>query len=238
MYKTNLHYLKKMEAWLLPFTCILCKNKSHSLRDLCTECEERLPFLKKSCLRCAYPVAKSIYCEACVTTEPPYHFIGALYLYQAPIMQLILELKFNNALANARLLGELLAQKIKNVWYSNQPLPDVILPIPLHSSRLKERGFNQAIEIARPVAKVINRSLACHTAYRIKATLAQATLNLTERRQNMKQAFSIDKNISNLHIAVIDDVMTTGETIREFCKTLKQSGARKIDVWCCARAIK
>lgn len=186
--------------------------------------------------RYAHSIKDLVYCEACETLEPPYDTISALYLYQAPIMQLILELKFKHVLANARLLGELLAQKIKTDWYANQPLPDMILPIPLHFSRLKERGFNQAIEIARPIAKAIKRPLAYHFAQRIKPTSAQATLNLAERRQNIKQAFIIRENISNLHIAVIDDVITTGETIREFCKTLRQSNPRRIDVWCCARA--
>ncbi|MBV8802513.1 MAG: ComF family protein [Gammaproteobacteria bacterium] len=237
MYKNKLHYLRKMETLLLPYTCILCKKMPIPVRDLCSECEQCLPTLNKSCARCAYPISESIYCESCETIEPPYDSIHTLYLYKAPIMQFILELKFKHVLVNARLLGELMAQKIKNVWYADKALPDIILPIPLHFSRMKERGFNQAVEIARPIAKVIQRPLVYDIAQRIKATSAQATLNLAERRQNMQQAFIIRKNISHLHIAVIDDVITTGETIREFCKMLKQSGAAKIDVWCCARAM-
>jgi ComF family protein len=240
MYKNKVHYLRKMAAWLLPFSCILCKKESFLARDLCHDCEQVLPLLKKHCLQCAYPLDETLpdtVCESCVKIPSPFDAIHILYLYKAPIKQLILELKFKYILLHAQLLGDLLAQKIKEKWYVEKPLPDIIIPIPLHSIRLKERGFNQALEIARPIAKSINRPIAYHLAQRIKATSAQATLNLTQRQQNIQQAFVVQPNVLNQHVAVIDDVMTTGETIREFCKAIRQAGARQVDVWCVARAV-
>jgi ComF family protein len=235
------HYLKKMEAWLLPYTCILCKNLTNHSRDLCEPCHQRLPILTNPCLRCAHPLmetTKDNYCQACQLHARPMDTTYALFLYQAPITQLILELKFKHMLINARILGELMAYQIKHQWYAQKPLPDIIMPIPLHVSRLKERGFNQALEIARPIAKYIQRPLNYQAAQRIKSTAAQATLNAIERQQNIQNAFVLTESLNHQHIAVVDDVITTGETIMEFCHTLKQNGVRKIDVWSCARAYK
>jgi ComF family protein len=230
------HYLKKIESWLLPYTCLLCKRSTNSMRDLCNDCEESLPLLNHACLHCAYPMLKNRNCNQCSKQSPSFDTIHALYLYEMPIKQLIHELKFKCVLVNARLLGELLAKQIQKNWYAQKPLPNCIIPIPLHPNRLKERGFNQALEIARPIAKAIKRPIKHKNIQRIKPTFAQATLNLVERHQNVQDAFRVDLDLTHQHIAVIDDVMTTGETVMAFCKTLKQAGAHKIDVWCCARA--
>lgn len=226
---------KKIYAWLLPFTCLLCGTLSDRNQDLCQSCYQDLPLAKHSCLKCAIPISTIGICGQCLQKTPPLDKTYALFLYQNPITKLILELKFNQAIVNARVLGELLTEKIQTTWYKINPLPDVIIPIPLHASRLKERGFNQALEIARPIAKALKLPLSIHSCIRVKPTAAQATLHAAERQQNMKHAFSIKEDFSNQHIAVIDDVITTGSTINEFCAALKQNGAKSIDVWCCAR---
>jgi ComF family protein len=231
-------YLKKIESWLLPYVCILCKKRTSTIRDLCNDCEQSLPLLNHSCLRCADPMANSIaaYCHQCIKQPPPFDATYALYRYEMPIKQLILELKFKQALVNARVLGELLANQIQKNWYAQKTLPDCIVPIPIHANRLKERGFNQALEIARPIAKAIQRPIQRKSIDRIKPTLAQSTLNAVERHLNMQEAFIVDLDLTHQQIAVIDDVITTGETVMAFCKMLKQAGAHSIDVWCCARA--
>jgi ComF family protein len=115
--------------------------------------------------------------------------------------------------------------------------PDCIIPVPLHSRRLRERGYNQALEIARPLAKHLNIPIDVTSFRRIKATVPQAMLSYDDRANNIRGAFAINKAISYKHIVVIDDVITTGATITEFCKTLLQSGDVTIEVWALARAI-
>lgn len=231
-------FLKKFATWLMPHSCVFCRNITDRSQDLCLSCLEHLPIIKQSCLSCAniLPAThQNGMCGQCLKQKPPFDTTHALFHYQPPIPKLILDLKFHQALTHAKLLGELLAEKILFEWYQNKALPSAIIPIPLHTDRLKERGFNQAIEIARPVAKALKRPLLLHDAVRIKSTVPQTTLSAKERKLNIKNAFLIKKSFENQHIAVIDDVITTGNTIYEFCYLLKKQGAAKISVWCCAR---
>lgn len=227
---------QSLYQWFFPYSCVLCGKVSDQKQDLCKACHAELPESEQGCVYCAIPIPTQGICGHCLKEKPPFDHTHALFLYEKPITTLILELKFKQALVNARVLGELLAEKIHHHWYLNRPLPDVILPIPLHRDRLKERGFNQALEIARPIAKLLKRPLETHAAIRTKATPAQATLSGEQRKKNMQSAFQIHADFSRQHVAVIDDVITTGSTVHEFCTVLKQKGARIIDVWCSARA--
>lgn len=227
--------IKKLLSWLLPYTCILCGNFSHREQDLCASCYQDLPTPLNACHTCAAPLSVGTTCGQCLQQKHPFNATYVLFDYQAPIDRLLLELKFNQALINARVLGELMAEKIHSTWYKNNPLPDVMIPIPLHTTRLKERGYNQAIEIARPIAKFHRLPINIRACQRIKPTAPQAMLTATERENNVKQAFNSQARFDGQHIAVIDDVITTGNTVREFCHLLKNQGARHIDVWCCAR---
>lgn len=228
------HFFKTLMAWLFPHTCILCGHGAERLHDLCHACRDILPRAMHACLRCAIPMPESGICGLCLTTSPPFDITHALYLYAMPITKLILELKFNQKLVNARVLGELLSEKIMNT-YMNTPLPECIIPMPLHVARLKERGFNQAMEIARPIALTTGLPIVWKNMVRIKATQPQAMLSAAERTKNIQDAFAITQPLAQKHVAVLDDVITTGNTIREFCSCLKQHGAQKIDVWCIAR---
>ena len=227
--------LKSVYHWLLPRVCILCKNLSQQSLDICKPCAAELPTLKHCCQTCGLPGWETIRCGQCLQMNPPFDITHTLFSYEAPIPKLILDLKFQQALTHARLMGEMLAAKIQNEWYQKTELPGAIIPMPLHKERLRERGFNQAIEIAKPIAKQLNLPLLTHAAVRVKSTAAQATLSGDERRKNIRHAFIIKKEFKNIHIAVVDDVITTGSTIHEFCRMLKKHGAHKISVWCCAR---
>lgn len=167
--------------------------------------------------------------------SPPMDRTYALFLYEPPITRLILDLKFGHALLNSRILGELLAEKIKNEWYCDKPLPEIIFPIPLHNNRLKERGFNQALEITKPLAKLLDLPIENSACQRIKPTAAQATLLAEQRKHNILNAFQISTSLNYHHVAIVDDVITTGHTVMEFSKHLKKAGVNIIDVWCCAR---
>lgn len=229
-------WMKNFMSLVFPYTCLLCKSKSDRHQDLCSACYRDLPFATHCCEQCAIPMSRhEKQCGQCLKHPPFFDKAYTLFIYQNPVTALLLALKFNQAIVNARILGELLAETARIHWYQDKPYPDALIPIPLHPTRLKERGFNQALEIARPVAKMLQLPLLAEAGARIKATAPQASLKASMRLQNVNRAFSIKNDFLNQHVAVIDDVMTTGSTMNAFCSELKAKGARRIDVWCCAR---
>ncbi|EKD54708.1 MAG: Protein GntX [uncultured bacterium] len=235
-----INYFKKIINRLLPYPCLFCKKMAASSLHACQACLHDLPILPYGCLRCAniLPIsAQKDLCGQCLKNPSAFDETHAIFIYQPPITRLILDLKFHHALVNGRLIGELLAEKIEQEWYREKTLPTAIIPVPLHQKRLKERGFNQAIEIARPIKKKLKLPLLKMHCARIKPTKAQANLPANERKQNVLNAFTIRYPIKHQHVAVIDDVMTTGATLNEFCRILKKHGVQKIDVWCTARAL-
>ncbi|MEN9916293.1 MAG: competence protein [Pseudomonadota bacterium] len=153
--------------------------------------------------------------------------------YTEIIKKMITGLKFQQKLIYAHILGTLLAEKI-SAQYQDETLPDVIIPVPLHKKRLYERGFNQAIELARPISKILNIRIDCKSCERVRNTAAQSMLPAKQRSNNVKNAFVAKQNHGQ-HIALLDDVMTTGHTLIELSRALYDVGVKRIDVWCCAR---
>ena len=144
---------------------------------------------------------------------------------------LIAGLKFNAEHKNARSLVLLLAEKLKNA-----PRPDCIVPVPLHKARYRQRSFNQVIEIARVVIKELQLPVDLDCCIRHRDTPHQTELTGKQRRENIKNAFTVMQPMQARHIAIIDDVMTTGSTVNELARVLKKAGAARVDVWICARA--
>jgi len=232
--------IKIITKEIFPPVCIVCGQFTYRKHDLCKLCYQDLPLLSYSCQRCATPLPPCMdhsVCGQCLYHPPLFNKVYALYRYEFPVMQFILQLKFTYSLLHARVLGELMAEAISQSWYIFKPLPELIIPVPLHPQRLKERGFNQALEIARPIAKQLRIPLNPYCAQRIKYTVPQATLPANKRPQNIKGAFFISHLPPVNHIAIIDDVMTTGQTINELCSAFKQKGITQIDIWCCARPL-
>ncbi len=230
------HIQDWMNTWILPFTCIFCGKSSDRQQDLCSACLQDLPIIAQSCPRCANKILSSASCVACLNNPPPFSAAYALFAYEQPVVAMLLKLKFRGQLAYARILGELLAEKIAMEWYRLKPLPDLLMPVPLHEHRLQERGFNQALELARPLAKALGLKLDWQSARRLKNSPPQMKLAASQRRSNLKNAFEVDVAVAGKHIAILDDVMTTGTTAREFSQALLAAGANRVDVWCCARA--
>jgi len=143
-------------------------------------------------------------------------------------------LKFHQQLGLARLLGEQLARRLA----PETARPDLIIPVPLHGARLRERGYNQALEIARPVARAFGVLLDFRSLVRVRATAPQTGMTVAARRKNLRGAFAwhAGSEMRNLRVALVDDVMTTGSTVQAAAKCLRAAGAREVEIWVIARA--
>jgi ComF family protein len=177
---------------------------------------------------------KFIICGNCHKNPPLFNRTISVLRYQSPITQVIARLKFGKKLVYSELLAQLLCEKLSST-YQQIPFPQAIIPIPLHARRLRERGYNQVIEIARSVSKTLKIPVLSTHCIKNRATLAQSTLVAKKRAKNIKNAFSIKKPIDSQYVAILDDVVTTGSTVRELSAVLLRAGVKKIDVWCCAR---
>jgi len=234
--KTSNNWLNIIQNYLLPPTCILCGFAGDTGLDLCSSCHRHLPRNTDCCYQCAevfpQPISFPCLCGRCLQRRPAFDETHAPFLHQGAIRHLISQLKFNGHYKNARLLGCLLAEHIDN----SSEKPELLIPIPLHPSRYRQRGFNQAIEIARTVSKQLHIPLDLYSCQRQRDTPHQTSLTAKQRRRNIKNAFTLRKPITAQHVAILDDVMTTGATAHELAKTLKQAGVMRVDVWVCARA--
>lgn len=218
-----------IQFWLTQ-DCLLCGTLSGA-QPLCAVCHEALPRPATACPVCAAPGSGEI-CGECLKHPPSFDHTQAALNYTFPVDKLIQAYKYQQQLALARLFGTLLSQAVRA-----QPRPDIILPMPLHPTRLRERGFNQALEIAKFIAQVLHRPLATNTARRRVNTLSQATLEWDARQKNMQDAFACDTPLQGQRIALVDDVMTSGATLNALAKTLKRAGAAQVDAWVVARAL-
>jgi ComF family protein len=229
----------RLAASLLPPVCALCgaAGVQHAgrLRDLCPACQQALPWADAHCTRCALPLsatAVEALCGRCQTQPPAFESCLSPFEYRAPLDHLLLGLKFNGRLAQARLLGELMADWLSAVV--DTP-PDHIIPVPLHATRLRERGFNQAVELARPIACHFGLAVNTGAVQRTRATSPQSDLSRKERLKNIKGAFEVRQPL-NGQVVIVDDVMTTGSTAHELAQALLRAGAERVQVWICARA--
>jgi ComF family protein len=229
------NWLDIIQQWLFPPTCILCGSRGQAGRDLCLPCREQLPVNACCCPRCANPLAAADadrLCGRCIARPPAFDRVHAPFLHQEGMRHLITGLKFGSRHAHARLLGQLLAEHVGR----NAVMPDCILPVPLHRARYRERGFNQAIEIARLIASETGIPLDLYSCRRRRDTPHQAGLTAKQRQKNIKNAFELARPLPYRHVALLDDVMTTGSTAHEMALLLKRHGVERVDVWVCARA--
>lgn len=229
--------------WALPVNCVFCGLRTEAAQpNICPECTADLPWLENACIRCGMPLSSTIGSEAvcghCLKHPPPYHTLHTLFSYQFPVDQLILRLKFQQQFIYARLLGELLAKYCAQ-YYTTQALrPAILLPMPLHVKRLRQRGFNQAVELARPIAKRLTVPIGYTQVKRVKYTQPQMELPLTERAKNVHHAFKANSTLSGMHVVIVDDVITSGHTVHSLALALQTAGAVRIDVWGVARTVR
>ena len=220
---------------LLPASCVLCGGRAMEHLNLCSECLDDLPRMHEACRRCATPLVDSDICERCTTSPPAFHRTLAAFRYLEPVDTLIQQLKFHKALAIAPTLGHLLRIRVEQAGMLD---PECILPVPLHPHRLRERGFNQSMEIARVIAAETNIPLRPLWVRRNRDTPAQSGMrNVEARHRNVRGAFSASKRLArHRRVAIVDDVITTGATATELAQTILAQGVKSVDLWCVARA--
>ena len=217
---------------LLPRQCFLCAASAAG-EFLCPDCRDSLPRLTTDCCPvCAVPTPSAMVCGACLKKKPQFDATRAVFLYEFPVDRLVQSLKYAHRIASADFLGRILAQ------CHPQQAPDLILPVPLAPRRLAERGFNQALEIARPLARHLGLPLETRHVRRHIDTAPQAGLPWKERAKNIRHAFECDIDLSGKAVLVIDDVMTTGATLNELAATLKACGAGWVGNLVVARALR
>ena len=210
-------------------SCYLCRGAAQGV--LCAECDADLPRLQgAACPRCALPSPGGALCGRCLSHAPAYDGTVAALAYEFPADVLVQGLKFRGELALAPLLGQLLAARLPR-----GTRVDYIVPVPLARARLGERGFNQAFEIARPLAAATGCRLAPLLAARERDTRPQLDLPLEARARNVRGAFRCTQALERASIALVDDVMTTGATLEELAATLKRAGAAHVVNWVVAR---
>lgn len=224
-----LHIGTRIRQALLAQDCLLCQAASGD-RLLCAACERELPSTASACPRCALAGSSNAECGACIAAAPHYDASRAAFIYAYPVDALIQALKYGGELALAGLFAQKLYQRI-----GPAAGVDLIVPLPLHPARLAERGFNQAAEIAKALSRFTGVAMDAQLARRVRNTAPQTDLPWRERAANMRQAFACERDLAGLSVAVVDDVMTTGATLDEFARTLKRSGAARVENWVVAR---
>lgn len=216
---------------LLAQDCLLCAAASDQ-DILCTACAADLPRLQRPCCpRCALPTPNGETCGRCLSKSPHYDATLADYRYDFPLDRLVQSFKYGHRLALGAYFGGQLATLAQSV------MADVIIPLPLHPERLRERGFNQALELARPVARALNVAIDSVHCQRTRHTAVQANLPWRERVKNIRGAFHCSADYSGKRILLVDDVMTTGSSLDECARTLKLHGAAEVTLLVVARAL-
>lgn len=228
--------LEDVSRLFWPATCLLCEQPGDAGRDLCAPCAATLPWNAVACPRCALPLpAPAMACGSCLGSPPPVALTCAAFVYGFPVDRLLPRLKFHQGLAAGRLLSQLASGV-----FVCAPRPDALVPIPLHRARLRERGYDQALELARPIARQLHLPLRDDLLRRNRATSPQSRLDAGARKRNLRDAFTVDIGAGGAtplpaHVALFDDVMTTGATLHAAARALRRAGVQRVDAWVCAR---
>jgi len=222
----------RLSDLLFPPTCLVCAEPGQPGRDLCPACAAALPWLESACRGCALPLPATepgdALCGTCRQGRSPLAGVQAAFLYAAPVDGLLRRFKFHGDLAAGRLLAQLMHARLATV---ERPL--ALVPVPLHLSRLRRRGYDQALELARPLARTLRLPLLAGLR-RTRATAAQSELDAAARRRNLRATFAARGTLP-AHVALVDDVMTTGATLHAAARALRRAGVVRVDAWVCAR---
>lgn len=218
---------------LWPSRCLACDDPGQEGLDLCAACEAGLPANTRACPGCALPLpTPGGPCGGCLQRRhSPLAEVHAAFLYAAPLDRLLPRLKFAGDLAAGRLVSQLMTERL-----AGAPRPQALVPVPLHRARLRRRGFDQALELARPLGRALGLPVLDGALIRHRLTVEQSRLDADARRANLRNAFIARPRLPlPAHVALVDDVMTTGATLRAAAIALRRAGVARVDAWVAAR---
>ena len=234
-------YLKRLvyKCSIINQSCLLCDEPAGQHYPLCMPCEQELPWLGDHCQHCALPLPMAgLTCAQCCRRLPAFEQVIALWHFGFPVDTLISRFKHNRHWPMGRLMAELLGYGVLHRFAEGLPRPDLLLPVPLARCRLRERGFNQAGMLGRWLSAQVGVRCDEKLLLRTRETPAQQRLNAKARLRNLRQAFAVMGELTGKHVAVVDDVLTTGATAHAIAQVLRKAGARRVDVYCLARTPK
>jgi len=238
--------LRAVLDFVLPPRCLICSVSTSGapLPWVCQRCWGAVEYITPpTCAQCGQPLAAPAEgiattthrCGACLLTPPTYDRARAVGLYEGVLRDLIHAMKYQRIYGLVRPLGDLLQQHFPTHW--SAPPPAALVPVPLHRSKLRSREFDQALALARHVSQGVGIPLWADVLVRHRPTLSQVGLNAVERRRNIRDAFTVQKPqcCAGKALLIIDDVYTTGATVQECARLLRQAGATRVDVYTVAR---
>lgn len=221
--------------------CLLCDEPADAEMPICVACETELPWLGDQCITCALPLAAAgLTCGECLLEPPAFEQVAVPWRYGFPVDSLITRFKHNAKWPFGHLLADVLGQYLQHRFNEGLPRPDALLPVPMTTKRLRQRGFNQAAMLARWLSQTLEMPSEENLLLRTQDTSAQQGLDAKARKRNLLQAFALtpDAVVKGRSFALVDDVLTTGATAQALARLLINAGAARVDVYCLARTPK
>lgn len=218
---------------LLPsYNCVLCNEGNNFRSAICKACIHSFSRLGYACYQCARPLPDSlqISCGNCLKNKPFIDHTRVSYLYQEPLRSILHQFKYNQGLY----LGDCLSNLIVDSLGSDYCKPECLIPVPMHPHRLRQRGFNQAVILAKLLKRKLQIPVDYQSCKKVFFTVPQAELDGLTRTKNLRNSFN-SPTLPYSHVAIIDDLITTGSTANEMAKALKIAGVKHVQLWCCAR---
>ncbi len=222
-------------------SCLLCDERTDNPYPLCVPCEAELPWLHEGCQVCALPLPMAgLTCGQCSKHPPAFERVEAPWHYAFPVDTLITRFKHNSRWPLGRLMAQLLGHWLEHCFDEGLPRPQRLLPVPMARKRLRQRGFNQAAMLANWLSASLGIACDERLLLRRRETQAQQDLDARARKRNLANAFVLapDAEVKGLHLALVDDVLTTGATANTLARLLLDAGAARVDVYCLARTPK